>query len=515
MNFFFRLNCSNKVGLGHFSRISKIANYIKKHKHSVYFVVDNINELKNINLVHQTSELYKKNKFKNEKKDAQLFLEKIKNKKKGYIFLDDYRLGNIWKKYLKNNGYKIIHFDDKLILNKYSDYIINYGINTFNSKQKFKNNYLLGPKYALIDDNSSNKVTKSKFFEIILYLGGAGNTDYFDNLSSEIKKEFLRKKIKNFEINIVLGPLVLNFLKFKSKYSNDKFINIISGETNLIKIFKKSDLFIGSAGTSIYETSYADIPSILFKSSDDQNDIISNLEKLGHYIYIEKKEFLDFKKVAKLSFLIFKNYKNVKKNFFKNKYKIDNQGSKRIFDSIINKYVIKNDYLKKENKIKKNKFEMAKITDMNKIYELRNERYIRRISGNTRIIKKIDHYLWWFENKDAYKIYTLKKQGKILMVYWYKIMKLGKKNYTFNGWYSSKELKFIELLYYIKKFNNSLLKKPQLICLTKKNNKLSLKIDQYLGYKKIVNINKDILKFLKGNGINLKNISLVTNKLNK
>ena len=94
-------------------------------------------------------------------------------------------------------------------------------------------------------------------------------------------------------------------------------------------------------------------------------------------------------------------------------------------------------------------------------------------------------------------------------------MKLGKKNYTFNGWYSSKELKFIEILYYIKKFNNSLLKKPQLICLTKKNNKLSLKIDQYLGYKKIVNINKDILKFLKRNGINLKNISLVTNKLNK
>ena len=80
MNFFFRLNCSNKVGLGHFSRISKIANYIKKQKHSVYFVVDNINELKNINLVHQTSELYKKNKFKNEKKDAQLFLEKIKKR---------------------------------------------------------------------------------------------------------------------------------------------------------------------------------------------------------------------------------------------------------------------------------------------------------------------------------------------------------------------------------------------------------------------------------------------------
>lgn len=515
MNFFFRLNCSNKVGLGHFSRISKIANYIKRHKHKIYFFVDKISELKNINLIHNTSELYKKNKFKNEKEDAKLFLDKIKDKKKGYIFLDDYRLGNIWKKYLKNNNYKIIHFDDKLIENKYSNYVINYGINTFNFKKKFKKSYLLGPKYVLIDDISPKKIIKSKNFEIILYLGGSGDVSYFNKLSLEIKKKFLKEKINNFKINIIVGPLASNFFKFKSKYLSNKFINIISNENNLIKIFKKSDLFIGSAGTSIYETSYANIPSILFKSNNNQNDLIHNLEKLGHYIYLEKKEFLNFKKIAELSFLIFKNYKNVKNNFFKNKFKIDNQGTKRIFNSIIKKRFVKNDYLKKENKIKKNKLDIAKITDVNKIYNLRNQRYIRKISTDTKMIQRIDHYIWWFKNINIYKIFTLKSNEELLMVYWYKIIKLGPKKYTLNGWYSNKTLKFIELLFYIKKFNNFLKNKPQLICLTKKNNKLSLKIDEFLNYKKILNPSKEILYFLKSNKIKLKKINLVTNKLNK
>ena len=48
--------------------------------------------------------------------------------------------------------------------------------------------------------------------------------------------------------------------------------NFLEGENNIIKYLKTSKIFVGTSGTSIYETAYSKIPSLLFQISKNQEN---------------------------------------------------------------------------------------------------------------------------------------------------------------------------------------------------------------------------------------------------
>ena len=300
MNIYFRTNCDDKIGLGHLSRTIKIANYFKKKGFSCIFCIDRLENLRNFKLKFPTFEIENNYKLTNETVDARKFIKKI-NTSKGYVFLDDYRLGDAWKKIVKRTGLKLIYLSDEIKREKIADFVINYKINAYEIKKNIRYNdktkYLLGTKYALVENQKTNSNTRFKKFNIILYLGGSGDFKILKNLAEAIDVFFNEKKIKKTLIKIIVGPLLKNSDNLNSIAKKNKNIELIKNEQNLINIYKKSQLFIGSSGTSIYETNYANIPTILFKYVKNQDDKIENLEKLGHFINFEKNEIKKFKKL--------------------------------------------------------------------------------------------------------------------------------------------------------------------------------------------------------------------------
>ena len=63
------------------------------------------------------------------------------NTSKGYIFLDDYRLGDAWKKIVKKRtGLKLIYLSDKIKKEKIADFVINYKINANEIKKNIRYN---------------------------------------------------------------------------------------------------------------------------------------------------------------------------------------------------------------------------------------------------------------------------------------------------------------------------------------------------------------------------------------
>ena len=403
LDFHFRTNCSEKVGMGHISRTLKLANKFKKKGHNCYFYFDRLKNIQNLEINFPAFELEKNYFFKNDKEDAKKFLSKI-NKEKDYVVLDDYRMGDTWKKLIKNKK-KLISISDSTQLDKYSDFVINFKINSYkikylNGYKSNKTKYLLGPKYALLESEKKTKNYSNNKFNIVVYLGGSGKFNIFSGLVESIKKKFNSHNSNIHNIKVILGPLFKDAEKVINKYKNVKNVTIIYKDYNLINIYKKSQLFVGSAGTSLYETSYSNIPSILFKYADNQDDKIEELELLGHYFHLNKKEFLDFDKVADLCFIIFKNYNNIKKIVLSKKISLDSSGPDRIYNAIFNKKITNYSDPFVLSKKSKPKFGKIRYDLINKAIKLRNETQKRLVDSNKKKIKNIDHYLLWFKSNN-------------------------------------------------------------------------------------------------------------------
>ncbi len=125
MNFYFRTNYNPEIGIGHYMRCSRLANFFEKKGHRCLIFVDKINNnffLKNT----KTISLYKsKENYKSELTDSMIFINKIIKLKKGYVIIDDYRIGYSWEKKINNYCKKIISIDDFEKRKHYTDIYIN------------------------------------------------------------------------------------------------------------------------------------------------------------------------------------------------------------------------------------------------------------------------------------------------------------------------------------------------------------------------------------------------------
>tara|TARA_Y100000590_G_scaffold466302_1_gene641192 strand:+ start:1731 stop:3290 length:1560 start_codon:yes stop_codon:yes gene_type:complete len=497
VNFYFRANCNKKVGMGHLSRTLKLANELHCRKHKCFFFLDNKKDLEHIKIEYPIIEIYKNDKYINQKKDAKKFINLIKNFGEGNIVLDDYRHDFIWEKEIKKNTRnKVIVITDDVNKKHFADYIVNYKVsghlikevcNPLNQKTK----YLLGPKYSLIGTKIKKRIkkrqkTKLKIFKIILYLGGSGKINILENIASNIKTKFLEEGIKNFKIYLILGPL-MEQKHILNKYKKQSKIKIISNQFDLINLYKKAHLFIGSAGTSIYETSISNIPTILFKYVKNQDDNVYDLEKLGHYICLSKKDFLNYRKLSNLVFIIKNNYKRYFNLSQNKKINLDLKGPQRICDIILNKKKMSSNsidanYSKTQSRI----FLKGDDSYINKVLDIRNLKNNRKISIDTKKINSLDHYMWWFQSINNH--YYLKKNNSIKIIFWDSKIKLNNSRFIISGWYASQKINMIEVLNGINKHYKTLNKSLKLFSIVKLNNKISLMVNRYLGYKVI---NKD------------------------
>ncbi len=326
INIVFRLNFGINVGLGHLYRCLKIADSFKNKK-KIVFVFDkkiNTNLIYSILKKYKIIFLYKNSeKFKNETIDAKKFNNSTKNFNIKFTIVDDYRLSNLWHKKVKKNNNKIIVIDDLLNRKMFCDFYINYKYEKFNRKRIEK--YLpksciklLGPKYNTLSKN----LLKNKKKEHVMV--NFGNTFDYKNFKMHIYKIVnicLKNKVK---LIICVGIFSKNF-KFLEKISKFKFVKILYKKFQIEDYLNKTKVFVGSAGSSIYEMSYLNTPSIFLKIVKNQNNNQSDLDDWGKFFYFDKinneKYFFELLEVLiKYNSRIrkLKNNNVIKKNGIKN-----------------------------------------------------------------------------------------------------------------------------------------------------------------------------------------------------
>ena len=144
--------------------------------------------------------------------------------------------------------------------------------------------------------------------DFVFYNGGSGNLSIY----GKIIKELLKLK-KNAKIIMIIGPYSKGLSALKKKLRLYKKIFYSIKPININNYLIGTKVFISSAGTSMFESSFLKIPTLLFKMNKNQN--LSNLdyEKIGHYFSLEKEDLKYSKKIAKLINLMHQNEKKIKK----------------------------------------------------------------------------------------------------------------------------------------------------------------------------------------------------------
>ena len=498
MNIYIRTNFSSNTGLGHLMRCNRLSLELKKRGHNCLFFLDKPNNP--INIEFKKFYIYGKDKkYLNESEDAKIFCKLTNSMGKGIVLLDDYRFSKIWEKHASKFHKKIIIFDDLETKDHYADFIINYNPKNypiikynFNRNKKKGCKFLINPQFNIVEKKKLlEKQKKDLSFKITFYIGGGSDQIIVYNLLIKLLKKLGNKKIKFI---VIIGPLAKNKLKIFKLVEKYNTVECVNGSSNISSYIKRSQLFIGSAGTAIFETALFKVPSILVKMTQNQSTDIFSLEKIGHYIYLDLSDFLNSKKTSELILLLEKKYSRFKVLNKKPEIKIDDSGTKKIIDYIFfKKKIIFN---KKKVKIKKNNLNIRPVIDKDLNHYLYSRNLEININNSTskNKIKKLDHYLWWFKNKR--KSYVLTRNGlKILYLYEENLFSLRNIKYNISGWFAcSKDCTIKEILYALNWQRYKYKKNVKWLSFIKNSNKLSIKLSKYLGWNIVKNKDESINK---------------------
>ena len=332
-----------------------------------------------------------------------------------------------------------------------------------------------------------------------MYLGGSGDLSLISDL---IKLLFKRLKLlkKKFKINVIIGPLCKNKNKIYKIAQNNKNVIPIEKSNNLISIYKNSDLLVASAGSSVFEASLVKLPSILICLSKNQFTDISYLEKIGHYFFLDynniKNELKKLSELIYLNIFFYRRFLNLLKTA---ELKVDDKGVLRlksaIFSNKKNNFKIFFNNLKKNSQNEKLLIKHVKDNDINHYLKSRNLKININHSIASKKILQLDHYIWWFKtNRKSYVL--LRNKKKILYFYEQKLFNLLNKEFYLSGWFAcSKDCSLKEILFALN-WQRKKRKGINWLSFIKKNNKLSIYLSKYLGWKEI-NLDTTIVKKLK------------------
>lgn len=338
-NVVFRLDCGKIIGSGHLMRCLALARLLKKINYQCFFVAyDFTKEIiekeinKEFKIFYLNSIKYKKspdefeklifnhkkNLYSSKEKDEflNIILKKIRNVK--IIIVDHYGLSYKWEKFIKNKfKNKLVVIDDFFNRKHFCDLLIDPTGQYIENKFDQINNLLSGTKYAVINKNFYKQKVKKKEFIFVSF----GSMDK-PGMTLKTVNELLNIKFK-FKIVVAISKFSKNYSTLLEYQRAGKII-ICNEIVDINYYLNRSVCAIGAAGTSSFERIYLEIPSLVFKTALNQNNVLKTLSNLNS--------------------VQIGNGKNIKKSLLKflnsyNKFKIDNIvdrfGAERIIPNLI------------------------------------------------------------------------------------------------------------------------------------------------------------------------------------
>ena len=257
------------------SRCNKLAKKLGK-KNNLFFLVDKKDNSLSKLIIKNSTILLKKDIFNNSDKIIKI----LKNLKNPIVIIDSYLSNLNFEKKIILHSKKLIVIDD-LKKNHFCNIYINPNFLNFNFASKINADIkLLGPKYSFVDLlKKKKKIKKSKVNTIKNVLVFMGATDS-KNLSIKIYNAVKEKNITHLNFKFIKGynNSSLESIIKKNKFKNIKFINF---SNKFLNYLNKTDIFISSGGSSVWDSVFLQKKTLIFNHSSKQFENSFNLERKG------------------------------------------------------------------------------------------------------------------------------------------------------------------------------------------------------------------------------------------
>jgi len=281
-NILFRVDGSNKLGMGHIIRSVAIANELRKSKNMVpIFLTKNFPiAIKKIKENNFHAEIIPRN--TNIKEEIKLALDAIKKTNSRVVMTDIQNINLDFLKGIKRKIDCIVSIDDLGSIKKHADIIINGSV--VDKRLIYKNKmarYFLGPKHMIINQSFAGMYKKKKkiakkISSILVTMGGSDPR----NLTLKVINA-LTDLNDNIKITILVGSAFKNIEKIMSLAKNMDNINIRHNVKNIQDYMYKADIAFCSGGISSYELAACGTPAIFLPFSKIESLTSDTFEKKG------------------------------------------------------------------------------------------------------------------------------------------------------------------------------------------------------------------------------------------
>jgi UDP-2,4-diacetamido-2,4,6-trideoxy-beta-L-altropyranose hydrolase len=505
----FRINASSAVGIGHLARCRRLAVRFKKDGYIINFVLDYIDDYLSDYLegfpcygIYSENEL-----FSSEKEDATLFLQYCNINKVSAVIVDDYRLSLIWERAITKLKCPVVVIDDQNKNKHQCDLLIDSTWEGKRTPYRYQGLVaddtvcLLGPKYLLIDEEFGNQIISNKVLaqekkrvRLLFSLGGGGDLLVWVSI--------LLKLIENqpdevqYQLVVVVGPYATNKKQLLNLANEHHEIEILNNRDGLFEQLRKTDIYIGASGGTLFEALALRIPSVTFSISKNQQNKNENFENIGHYFHFNSLGEDDFDGFVEFLWELVQQYNRVYKLYQKpTSVQIDGKGVVRACDAI-RLTILGNTATPIDLISEKQNHDMSEVYDLVPIDDSAVNRYLfaRNLEVNvSKMIEKnritlLRHYLWWFQ-KNKRTSYVLKKNGEELLFIWHQLQNVEQKRIIVSGWFVCTEhCRALDAMNAVAQHSliiDNLFPGSTWIIVIRKDNHFMQKFNQRLGFEKI------------------------------
>lgn len=337
----FRVDADNVIGTGHLMEVISIIKRLRKKiifepiiiTHKNYFTIEKLKTFSLGNIACIASKI-------SEEEEAEKILAILRKVNCEYLVLDLLGRSNKFYSCLRENLKSIFVILDNSEQRKIpATVVINFSITqNLGFYKEAGNNYFIGPKYAVLDDDITRKKSiciRHKVKAIFVTQGGADPC----GLTAKIIRSLLNLKLKQ-EINVIVGGALtpnhlkeLEYLKLNLADNYHFYNNIHPGD--MLGIMERSDLALTAPGNTLYELAYFGIPALVISQHRQHQEVAGIFEKRGAVIDLGIGDVVPEESIAKAVNNIIYD-KNKRAYLSKNCKKIvDGKGTNRVIDILM------------------------------------------------------------------------------------------------------------------------------------------------------------------------------------
>lgn len=308
MEILIRADCGNKISTGHIHRCLNLASYFStaKAKPNITFITklttyesqnNNIYKLiesygfKVLTLLPGKSDITSDNITwfgEDYLCDADKMISVLKESKYDILIVDQYAADYKWETQLRPYVNKILVIDDHYTVKHNCDILINQQVSDFHKEKimEQKNNLpnncqlLCGTEYLLMSkkfyDLSRHVRIHKKIKRINIFTGGSDQHSETLRILSVCQEVLLQNPLLKFDI--IVGSLNRDLQKIRELCYKTNAFYFYETSPDFFNTLNQADLCIGGAGMTMYERVYLNLPSIVIKLADNQQNGIDQLQ---------------------------------------------------------------------------------------------------------------------------------------------------------------------------------------------------------------------------------------------